>query len=59
MSHRVEWAYLNSLSIVGLHHMEVEAVHPPPWCQEHTTFLVKMSAHVNQNLNRQQEKDGG
>lgn len=47
-------SYLNSLSIVGLYNMEVEAVHASSWCQEDTAFLVKMSAHIHQNLMQQQ-----
>lgn len=43
-------SYLNSLSVVGLHNMEAEAVHASPWCQEDAGFLVKMSSHVHQNL---------
>ena len=50
----VEVSYLNSLSIVGLYNMEVEAVHAPSWRQEHTALLVKMIAHVHQNLMQQQ-----
>lgn len=57
----VDMLYLNSLSIVGLYNMEVEAVHASSWCQEDTALLVKMSAHVHQNLMQQQgrEKKGG
>lgn len=50
---KAELSYLNSLSIVGLHNMEVEAVHPSSWCQEDTALLVKMSAHVHQDLSQQ------
>lgn len=44
-------SYLNSLSVVGFYNMEVEAVHPSSWRQEDTALLVKMSAHVHQDLN--------
>lgn len=50
----VEVSYLNSLSVVGLYNMEVEAVHASSWCQENTALLVKMSAHVHQNLMQQE-----
>lgn len=50
---KVEVLYLNSLSIVGLYNMEVEAVHPSSWCQEDTALLVEMSPHVHQDLIRQ------
>lgn len=46
-----ELSYLNSLSVVGLYNMEVEAVHPSSRCQEDAALLVKVSAHVHQDLN--------
>lgn len=53
----VEVLYLDSLSVVGLHNMEVEAVHSSPWCQEDTALLVEMCADIHQNLIRQMTKD--
>lgn len=50
---KVNVLYLNSLPIVGLHNMEVEAVHPSAWGQEDTALLVEMSAHVHQDLIRE------
>lgn len=50
----VEVSYLNSLSVVGLYNMEIEAVHASSWCQEDTGLLVKMSAHIHQNLVKEQ-----
>lgn len=32
--------------------MEVKAVHPSPWGQEDTAFLVKMTTHIHQDLKR-------
>lgn len=49
----VEVVYLDSLPVVGLNNMEVEAVHSSPWCQEDTALLVKMSADIHQNLIQQ------
>lgn len=37
--------------------MEVEAVHASSWCQEDTALLVKMSAHVHQNLIQQHGRE--
>lgn len=31
--------------------MEIEAVDPSSWCQEDTALLVKVIAHIHQNLN--------
>lgn len=33
--------------------MEIEAVHTSSWCQEDAGLLVKMSAHVHQDLQEQ------
>ncbi len=48
--------YLNGLSIVGLYNMKIEAVHASSWSQEDAGLLVKMSAHVYQNLQQQGRK---
>lgn len=40
-------AYLNGLSVVGLHDMEVEAVNPSPRSDEDAALLVEVSAHVD------------
>lgn len=45
-----EVLYLDSLSVVGLHNMETEAVHAPSRCQEDAGLLVKVSSHIHQNL---------
>ncbi len=36
--------------------MKIEAVHASSWSQEHAGLLVKMSAHVYQNLQQQRRK---
>lgn len=44
--------YLYGLSVVCLHHMEIEAVHPSSRSKEDTAFLVKMTANVYQDLTK-------
>lgn len=39
--------YLDSLSVVGLYDMEIEAVHASSGCQKDTGFLVKVSSHID------------
>lgn len=42
--------YLYGLSVVRLHHMEIEAVHPSSRSKEDAAFLVKMTPDVHQDL---------
>lgn len=44
--------YLYGLSVVCLHHMEIEAVHPSSRSKEDTAFLVKMTADIYQDLTK-------
>lgn len=47
MKRQVEVFYLDSLSVVGLYNMEIEAVHASSGCQKDAGFLVKMSSHID------------
>lgn len=51
-SYHILILYLNGLSVVRLHHVEIEAVHPSAWSEKDAALLVEMTTNVHQDLTK-------